>query len=59
MVSFVIFIILSTLLGMVLDRVPTLQSKESTFALYIAVVLVISAIIYLISGWIMEKKLSV
>ena len=58
-VSFVIFIILSTLLGMVLDRVPTLQSKESTFALYIAVVLVISAIIYLISGWIMEKKLSV
>ena len=58
-VSFVIFIILSILLGMVLDRVPTLQSKESTFALYIAVVLVISAIIYLISGWIMEKKLSV
>ena len=34
-VSFVIFIILSILLGMVLDRVPTLQSKESTFALYI------------------------
>lgn len=58
-VSFVIFIILSTLLGMGLDKVPTLESRELTFALYIAVSLAVSVILYLISGWIMEKKLSV
>lgn len=58
-VSFVIFIILSTLLGMGLDKVPALESRELTFALYIAVSLAVSVILYLISGWIMEKKLSV
>ena len=58
-VSFVIFIILSTLLGMGLDKVPALESRELTFALYIAESLAVSVILYLISGWIMEKKLSV
>ena len=58
-VSFIIFMILSVLLGMVMDRIPSLKSVELTFVLYIAVTLVIAAALYLISGWIMEKKLSV
>lgn len=58
-VSFLIFIIISTLLGMGLDKVPTLKSTELTAVLYIAVSLAASALLYLLSGWIMEKKLSV
>lgn len=59
LVSFVIFILLSTLVGMGLDRLPSLNSPELTYALYIGVSLVISALLYLAGGWIMEKKLSV
>lgn len=59
LVSFVIFILLSTLVGMGLDRLPSLNSPELTSALYIGASLVISALLYLAGGWIMEKKLSV
>ena len=59
MVAFIIFMILSMLLGTALDHVPVLKSAELTFALYIAAAFVIAAVLYLISGWIMEKKLSV
>lgn len=59
MVAFFIFMILSLLLGTALDHVPVLKSAELTFTLYIAVTFAIAAVFYLISGWIMEKKLSV
>ncbi len=59
LVSFLIFVILSTLLGMVLDYIPSLASIELTFVLYIAASFVMAAVLYAISGWIMEKKLSV
>lgn len=59
LVSFVIFILLSTLVGMGLDRLPSLYTPELTYALYIGASLVISALLYLAGGWIMEKKLSV
>lgn len=59
LVSFVIFILLSTLVGMGLDRLPSLHTPELTYALYIGASLVISALLYLAGGWIMEKKLSV
>lgn len=59
LVSFLIFVILSTLLGIVLDYIPSLASIELTFVLYIAASFVMAAVLYVISGWIMEKKLSV
>ena len=59
LVSFLIFVILSTLLGMVLDYIPSLASIELTFVLYIAASFALAAMLYMISGWIMEKKLSV
>ncbi len=57
--AFIIFMILSMILGTVLDHIPVLKSAELTFTLYIAVTFAIAAVLYLISGWIMEKKLSV
>nr|WP_295278945.1 hypothetical protein [uncultured Blautia sp.] len=59
LVSFLIFVILSTLLGMILDYIPSLASIELTFVLYIAASFAMAAVLYMISGWIMEKKLSV
>lgn len=58
-VAFILFLVLSTLLGMVLNRIPTLKSAELTFVLYIVITLAVAAVLYLISGWFMEKKLSV
>ena len=57
--AFIIFMILSMILGTALDHIPVLKSAELTFTLYIAVTFVIAAVLYLISGWILEKKLSV
>lgn len=58
-IAFIIFIILTTLLGMGMDMLPELNSIELTFALDIAVSFLTAAIFYLIRGWIMDKKLSV
>ena len=46
-------------IGKILDLIPLQQSLELTFVLYIVAAFVIAAVLYLISGWIMEKKLSV
>ena len=58
-VGFLIFMVISAVIGKALDLIPVLQSTELTFALYIAATFAIAAVLYLISGWIMEKKLSV
>nr|WP_294531042.1 hypothetical protein [uncultured Blautia sp.] len=58
-ISFIIFIIITVLLSMGMDRIPDMKSDELTFVLNIAAALVVSVILYLISGWVMEKKLSV
>ena len=58
-IAFIIFIILTTLLGMGMDMLPELNSIELNLALDIAVSFLAAAIFYLISGWIMDKKLSV
>lgn len=57
--AFVIFLILSWILGMGLDHLPVLKNVDLQFAMYIVVALVMAVLIYLVSGWIMEKKLSV
>ena len=58
-VGFIIFMVMSAVIGKALDLIPVLQSTELTFVLYIAATFAIAAVLYLISGWIMEKKLSV
>lgn len=49
----------SSVIGKLLDLIPVLKSMELTFVLYIAASFAIAAVLYVISGWIMEKKLSV
>ena len=55
----VIFLVISSIIGKLLDLIPVLKSMELTFVLYIAASFAIAAVLYVISGWIMEKKLSV
>ena len=54
--SWIVFIVNA---GKLLDLIPVLESMELTFVLYIAASFAIAAVLYVISGWIMEKKLSV
>lgn len=42
-----------------MDHLPELSDMDLQYALYIAAALVIAILLYLLSGWIMEKKLSV
>lgn len=57
--GFLIFLVISSIIGKLLDLIPVLKSMELTFVLYIAASFAIAAVLYVISGWIMEKKLSV
>ncbi|MBS1318171.1 MAG: hypothetical protein HP042_07005 [Lachnospiraceae bacterium] len=57
--AFALFLILSWLFSQVLNLVPAFDNMNLTLFLEIAVSLVLSVIFYFISGWIMEKKLSV
>ena len=57
--AFVIFLILSWLFGTGMDHLPELSDMDLQYALYIAVALAMAILVYLFSGWIMEKKLSV
>lgn len=57
--GFLIFMVISAIIGKALDLIPVLQSTELTFVIYIAAAFAIAAVLYLISGWIMEKKLIV
>lgn len=52
-------VILSWLFSQMLNLVPAFDNMNLTLILEIAVSLVLSVIFYFISGWIMEKKLSV
>ena len=57
--GFLIFLVISSVIGKLLDLIQVLKSMELTFVLYIAASFAIAAVLYVISGWIMEKKLSV
>ena len=59
LVAFVIFLILSCLMGTGLYYLPEIQNADLQFVLYIVVSMAAAAAVYLISGWIMDKKLSV
>ena len=57
--AFGIFLVLSWLMGTGLDHLPEVRSGDLQFVIYIMAAMAISAGLYLASGWIMEKKLSV
>ena len=58
-VAFAIFCILAWLQGVWLGLIPDLTNYNITLLLDILTVSVIGGILYYVSGWIMEKKLSV
>ncbi|HIR13234.1 MAG TPA: hypothetical protein IAB31_04845 [Candidatus Choladousia intestinavium] len=58
-VSFVLYMILMWVDGMFLDLVPALKDFTIQYVLIILAALLLSAVYYFVSGWIMEKKLSV
>jgi len=58
-VSFVLFILFDIVIGKLLDLLPSLDNTVMTYSMYICVAFVITVIMYLITGWIMERKLSV
>lgn len=58
-VAFVAFLVLSWLVGMGLDHLPTLHNQDLQFVMYIMAALILSGVLYAVSGWIMDKKLSV
>ena len=57
--AFVIFLILSWVFGTCLDHLPVPENMDIQYIIYILASLLISAGLYVVSGWVMEKKLSV
>lgn len=57
--SFVVYMLISLVSGKLLDMLPVLKNDYAEFGLMIGATFVIIAIMYFISGWIMERKLSV
>lgn len=58
-VSFVIFLVLSFISGKALDMLPVLSNDTAEFCMMIGSTFIIVVIMYLFTGWIMERKLSV
>lgn len=58
-VGFVIFCIITTLISNLLSALPELSNLYANFALIIGLTLVMVVIMYSITAWIMDRKLSV
>lgn len=58
LISFVLFIAISWIISIVLEYIPQLSNPTMNYALGWIVILVFSTLFYLISGWILEHKLS-
>lgn len=58
-VSFVIYMLISVVSGKILDFLPVLKNDYAEFGMVIGVTFVLIIIMYTVSGWIMERKLSV
>lgn len=57
--SFVIYLLIAFVSGEVLDLLPILENSNAYFGMVIGVTFGLIALMYAISGWIMERKLSV
>lgn len=58
-VSFILYLVINWLCGLVLDTLPLRGDTITSLYLTSCSVLVLVALMYAVSGWIMEKKLSV
>ena len=59
LLSFALYLLLFGVSGKLIDLVPEMQNFYLRFGLIMAVTFVIIFIMYAVTGWIMEKKLSV
>lgn len=59
LLSFALYLLLFGVSGKLIDLVPEMQNFYLRFGLIMAVTIVIIFIMYAVTGWIMEKKLSV
>lgn len=58
-ISFILFLVISFAVSVVSNQLPVLSNTTAEFALQYAVFLLFSAIFYVLTGWLMERKLSV
>lgn len=58
-VSFLLYLLISWISGRLMGLVPNMNNFYVQFSLIIAVAIVIILVMYAVTGWIMEKKLSV
>lgn len=58
-VSFIIFLVLGYVSGKAMDMLPVLSNHVAEFWMIIGATFVIVVIMYSVTGWIMERKLSV
>lgn len=59
LISFVLFLLLNWGSAKILSLIPTTMSSVTTLLIYVAVELVLAAIMYVVTAQIMERKLSV
>lgn len=59
LISFLLFFVLFCAVGMVVNHLPDFSGMSLDYLLHGAVIFTFSAVFYLISCWIMERKLSV
>lgn len=58
-VSFILFMVINFVIGRLVDLIPELGAYEFQLTILIIITLAIVALLYVVTGWIMEKKLSV
>ncbi len=58
-VSFLAFLVLGSLAGKILDFLPVLPNENAYFCLVVGASFAMAAVVYVLTGWIMERKLSV
>lgn len=58
-ISLLVYIAISILIGFLMDKIPAMDSINSSLLIQSCIYLGISIVFYVITGWLMDKKLSV
>lgn len=58
-VSFILFILINWIISQPVELIPEVENQNLQYGLVIGVVLLMVAVMYAVTGWIMERKLSV
>lgn len=59
LISFVLFLAITWVIGAAMEFLPVLSSQTADFILKYSITLLLSAVFYLLTGWILERRLSV